>query len=150
MRLPCHEGRDIRCNTYFAKTSSFSSRAREGRDPLAAPAQHEPAGFNSRARMGRDRFPGARPPNAGLFQLTRPRGARLSDLKAGNPNQMFQLTRPRGARPPCASKLTTLQGFNSRAREGRDCCRRKHPCSGLGFNSRARAGRDDAAALNPR
>lgn len=76
MRLPCHEGRDIRCNTYFAKTSSFNSHAREGRDNFATAS-----GYNSTA-----------------FQLARPRGARpLRKLLVRNNQRVSTHAPARGA-----------------------------------------------------
>ena len=56
---------------------------------------------------------------------------------------LFQLTRPRGARLNVFLCLFQVAGFNSRARVGRD----SQPLSPLpnpnGFNSRARVGRDE-------
>ena len=57
--------------------------------------------------------------------------------------QWFQLTRPRGARPRSKKWISRANsGFNSRAREGRDCRSRRCNSRAGSFNSRAREGRD--------
>jgi len=75
--------------------------------------------FNSRARTGRDSLLIVRL-SAIVFQLTRPHGARLNQLRWLHLDQVFQLTRPHGARP-CPLDNTHYEiCFNSRARTGRD------------------------------
>ena len=76
--------------------------------------------FNSRAREGRDVFSRKVLSHLRLFQLTRPRGARLNEGDAACHEFKFQLTRPRGARLTVARSESRLSSFNSRAREGRD------------------------------
>ena len=76
--------------------------------------------FNSRAREGRDSPPVITTSGRSSFQLTRPRGARPALNTVNTLNTMFQLTRPRGARQIQNEEYTSLLGFNSRAREGRD------------------------------
>ena len=82
--------------------------------------------FNSRAREGRDECLGVRPLRP-LFQLTRPRGARLTRSEIGFGKTLFQLTRPRGARPGFGEYAYIATSFNSRAREGRDLRRLRSP-----------------------
>ena len=55
----------------------------------------------------------------------------------------FQSTRPRGARPSNTSVFTLTDGFNPRARAGRDCQECQTTLEIQCFNPRARAGRDD-------
>ena len=58
------------------------------------------------------------------FQSTRPRGARRAHLRRVVHPGRFQSTRPRGARRIDTSPLSSAhQGFNPRARAGRDGCR---------------------------
>ena len=57
---------------------------------------------------------------------------------------LFQSTRPRGARPLTKKKFTTLLDFNPRAHAGRDCCRCACQGGHWHFNPRAHAGRDTA------
>ena len=55
--------------------------------------------FNSRARVGRDGDVVKLLQGAGMFQFTRPRGARPMLLRLPLTSCAFQFTRPRGARP---------------------------------------------------
>ncbi len=57
----------------------------------------------------------------------------------------FQFTRPRGARLNQVGEFINGNRFNSRAREGRDHCRRAECNRLFCFNSRAREGRDTQA-----
>ena len=137
------EGRDVRAGDVFCRGhvsihapargatlfSFFSSlgricfnpRAREGRDLFGEPRRawldgvsiHAPA----RGATGVSRILCA---NIGMFQSTRPRGARHNSLHARRGHSMFQSTRPRGARPRCIIALVIAFCFNPRAREGRD------------------------------
>ena len=78
-----------------------------------------------------------------VFQSTRPRGARLDDYTAYTIYfYMFQSTRPRGARLVERFILMRRQGFNPRARGGRDVWRRDASDIEVCFNPRARGGRD--------
>ena len=57
---------------------------------------------------------------------------------------MFQLARPRGARLDGGVNFFRIAlSFNSRAREGRDNHRTGKTSSRMSFNSRAREGRDN-------
>ena len=99
--------------------------------------------FNPRAREGRDKSLGKRFLLMVRFQSTRPRGARPTSQSRLSGHDLFQSTRPRGARPsafkpsafavgvsihaPARGATTQTyrrvdgsQGFNPRAREGRD------------------------------
>ncbi len=55
---------------------------------------------------------------------------------------MFQFARPCRARPGGHLYLLEYDGFNSRARVGRDVASSKDEDRGGSFNSRARVGRD--------
>ena len=59
-------------------------------------------------------------PVLGLFQSTRPRGARQRITLRCPRNLVFQSTRPRGARPRGLQQLQAVTGFNPRAHAGRD------------------------------
>ena len=99
--------------------------------------------FNPRARVGRDGHGHVHSFQVAMFQSTRPRGARLLVSMASPLLRPFQSTRPRGARPGGGFELSHLpfvsihapawgatflmpasalgmQGFNPRARVGRD------------------------------
>ena len=103
-------------------------------------------------------------PRRGRVSIHAPaRGATLSRRVASG-ESLFQFTRPRGARRVFCGRRGLKNGFNSRAREGRDLilprlcavqrkfqftrprgARRRTSISGRrprGFNSRAREGRD--------
>ena len=107
-----------------------------------------------------------------LFQSTRPRGARQNRTVCNDMQPPFQSTRPRGARLGFVGLSTREQGFNPRARAGRDrsylfkparptrfqSTRPRGARPGLGtvlnvsyegFNPRARAGRDAARGGRP-
>jgi len=55
-----------------------------------------------------------------MFQSTRPRGARHVALILRCFEGQFQSTRPRGARPYSTAFSYAWDGFNPRARVGRD------------------------------
>ena len=144
----------------------FNSRAREGCDKDHDQGRDDGGGFNSRAREGRDRARSAFRLPVMLFQYTRPRGARLypggvlvqggvsihapaRGATDGQPGRVEKIdvsihAPARGATEPKRVKWCA-DGFNSRAREGRD--RWSGPRSGWSrsFNSRAREGRDSPA-----
>ena len=123
------------------------------------------ARFNPRARMGRDyqgcQFLGVH----AEFQSTRPHGARPRTTAAEVCDYLFQSTRPHGARRPRhhrhthqapvsihapawgATKVLMIfriqsEGFNPRARMGRDIGRGNAQGRSSRFNPRARMGRD--------
>ena len=147
-----------------APVRRFNPRARAGRDHSPARVPPGPCGFNPRARAGRDDdLAGAQDLN-GVFQSTRPRGARHSvdqeverraKVSIHAPargatlpttprmfSDVFQSTRPRGARPPAAPRTRPRPSFNPRARAGRDSYGERRFAIRTGFNPRARAGRD--------
>ena len=106
-----------------------------GRDSTTPCTTAAAAGFNPRARVGRDmaglwgqtidgvfqstRPRGARPPerqepkHARMFQSTRPRGARRRDWWTNDSPSMFQSTRPRGARRLCTAVRAKSKWFQS-------------------------------------
>ena len=78
-------------------------------------------GFNPRAREGRDKgcYYGYTPDRA--FQSTRPRGARRSIIPAKSDPLPVSIHAPaRGATLQYYTDMIICQGFNPRAREGRD------------------------------
>ncbi len=78
-----------------------------------------------------------------VFQSTRPHGARLTLLLKFLFNQGFN-PRARMGRDGAICGLAGVQSsFNPRARMGRDKEKRKKLAKVLGFNPRARMGRDD-------
>ena len=78
-----------------------------------------------------------------LFQFTRPRGARLVKAQRLGNVSMFQFTRPRGARHSCGRDNVALGMFQfTRPRGARRSVRCSGPRRADGFNSRAREGRD--------
>ena len=85
------------------------------------PAAPAPPGFNPRARAGRDHCYSAALTSSGVFQSTRPRGARH-----------LLLVR-------VAGRLIVSIHAPARGATGRSCCRRRRLAR---FNPRARAGRD--------
>ena len=112
-----------------ARPHSSSGRSRKSIVSIHAPAWGATAApgtdtplsrsFNSRARVGRD-VRSNLTYQQGLFQFTRPRGARLRRSRI----------------------ITMFTSFNSRARVGRDTISPKTCLSSRRFNSRARVGRD--------
>ena len=99
----------------------FNSRAREGRDKIAVICHRFNCSFNSRAREGRDKYEWQPPEGISVVSIHAPaRGATLLIMSTIS-TLKFQFTRPRGARPLHHEKDFVIQnGFNSRAREGRD------------------------------
>ena len=77
--------------------------------------------FNPRAREGRDMQHPARQAKRQQFQSTRPRGARPEDLGRGRDGELVSIHAPaRGATIDARLRYRMNQGFNPRAREGRD------------------------------
>ena len=62
--------------TRIKTNTSFNPRARMGRDFLLLPGHPRPPCFNPRARMGRDGYCPVIITGGGMFQSTRPHGAR--------------------------------------------------------------------------
>ena len=92
-----------------------------GRDPDRRQGKNRRVNFNSHARVGRDKSLSKGFSRSQAFQLTRPRGARPSNLSINCASVIFQLTRPRGARPRTKSPFGVVATyFNSHARVGRD------------------------------
>ena len=113
-----------------------------GRDATTSNKPRGTRGFNPRARVGRDAKEFAHLVYTFKFQSTRPRGARLCRRAMYQPRQnvsihapawgatsmlitpirppKFQSTRPRGARLRAAAAQVPYDGFNPRARVGRD------------------------------
>ena len=123
---------------------SFNSRAREGRDPRP-----------NRQVLSRYLFQLTRPRGARLvhdgkhlfvteFQLTRPRGARREpDAYIGDGYATFQLTRPRGARHARMRRHDRHARVSTHApARGATGADMETICAPAGFNSRAREGRD--------
>ena len=140
----------------------FNPRARKGRDNASYTSRFNICCFNPRARKGRDLAP-MRFMVVGMFQSTRPQGARPLDALLGLQAAVSIHAPARGA-TTSSSRSSQTWSFNPRARKGRD--RRRIPdqcmvsvsihapargatplstiCCGfsLGFNPRARKGRD--------
>ena len=92
-----------------------------GRDRLTRLRTPFYGGFNPRARMGRDIGAGELKFEQGVFQPTRPHGARRGVMRRMSCNKMFQPTRPHGARRSICLTHQRFDGsFNPRARMGRD------------------------------
>ena len=128
------------------QTGRFNPRAREGRDAAlrAERKTAEEVSIHAPAR-GATRH---HPDHDGdqQFQSTRPRGARHRSAGSRWREAAFQSTRPRGARLGSPRRKCGLNGFNPRAREGRDTRPRSSSVTRRSFNPRAREGRDQALA----
>ena len=122
----------------------FNPRARTGRDSIFLETENEMISFNPRARTGRDPYTpnffrilkkvSIHAPARGatlfaicyvyiyiLFQSTRPHGARRTELvHSTRATDRFQSTRPHGARQKTSADYFCSDGFNPRARTGRD------------------------------
>ena len=83
---------------YLSQRRCFNPRARVGRDFFKECYFNRFPCFNPRARVGRDFTSLVVYGMTGMFQSTRPRGARLDKGHAGSIFWLFQSTRPRGAR----------------------------------------------------
>ena len=142
-------GRDGSPGRRHPRGGSFNPRARAGRDSgkegpallhhkvsIHAPARGatkseshvqaiDPVSIHAPARGATRQKFRLQPP--ALFQSTRPRGARHAPWMIGNQKVLFQSTRPRGARLPTRVGPLLHQGFNPRARAGRDKTRRWEP-----------------------
>ena len=115
------EGRDSGFTTAIESIEGFNSRAREGRDDARLQRPEYIGGFNSRAREGRDRLQDV---GCAALRVSIHAPARGATTCGNSPAHggSFQFTRPRGARRMCADPgARRWRGFNSRAREGRDC-----------------------------
>ena len=169
--------------------TGFNPRARAGRDPLhcsgtlepVAVSIHAPARgatrndyqqlcrairFNPRARAGRDWVPIPKPAAGGVFQSTRPRGARRArgpraaarqrvsihapargatcpDSHRSTPVSVFQSTRPRGARQDggAAVRGRVLVSIHAPARGATALAAAGLPTEGLFQSTRPRGAR---------
>ena len=141
----------------------FNPRAHVGRDLHSVGAGCFKQSFNPRAHVGRD-CTGGRPALQGVFQSTRPRGARpdneqgvtgclyvsihaptwgaTEDGELYDGACQFQSTRPRGARPTIPALSFPRASFNPRAHVGRDLEHPVFPYCMRCFNPRAHVGRD--------
>mgnify|MGYP004565091383 FL=1 len=124
-----------------SRQSSFNSRAREGRDSLPLRRPRSIGSFNSRAREGRDDAPLQRSLVDPVSIHAPTRGATRREIVHAV-NVRFQFTRPRGARHPqnlpCRNHLVSIHA----PARGATCARARARLNGNGFNSRAREGRD--------
>ena len=102
--------------------------------------------FNSRAREGRDLRLSSEPFTSMLFQLTRPRGARRRGSPPPTRQGRFQLTRPRGARPSVIGFSSTGPPVSTHAPARGATSSGTASGAATSFNSRAREGRDLTAA----
>ena len=105
----------------FGNLASFNPRAREGRDSsFLAGRSGSGVSIHAPARGATERRASARL-CCTRFQSTRPRGARLRDIRYNQDRPRFQSTRPRGARRQIKpDRFIVMPCFNPRAREGRD------------------------------
>ena len=69
-------GATCSCGIPYIATDCFNPRARVGRDTVSTILSEYIVGFNPRARVGRDEHVRMMYDAAGMFQSTRPRGAR--------------------------------------------------------------------------
>ena len=122
-----------------AKSISFNPRARVGRDGRRPCRRRRRSRFNPRARVGRD-LRGADTPQTTEVSIRAPAWGATRPLSCSSGRLLFQSARPRGARPQRILGNQTRQGFNPRARVGRDDARVKAVTSV--FQSAARVGRD--------
>jgi len=97
----------------------FNSRARMGRDAMICIAARMIGCFNSRARMGRDLSDYSRD-QRGRVSIRAPAWGAMPTLRRSRRRGAFQFARPHGARFRPGWFAGLLDGFNSRARMGRD------------------------------
>ena len=120
----------------------FNPRARTGRDiGLAAGCRRTGVSIHAPAR-GATRWHASFTCHCGVFQSTRPHGARRSTDPNRVTKREFQSTRPHGARHADANAFVEEAGFNPRARTGRDLDDVANWEVPQCFNPRARTGRD--------
>ncbi len=100
--------------------SMFQSTRPHGARRLRGCRPCRPGRFNPRARTGRDPFLPRGPAISRQFQSTRPHGARRFGIRKALSPILFQSTRPHGARRRSSAACTSGEGFNPRARTGRD------------------------------
>ena len=119
----------------------FNSRAHGGRDRPSPTRGTGTSRFNSRAHGGRDRerLDGM---SVGFVSIHAPTGGATRRAHTLWSRGVFQFTRPRGARLGCQQSHDVLLSFNSRAHGGRDSMY-SYPSAAIPrFNSRAHGGRD--------
>ena len=101
------------------------------------------ASFNPRARVGRDHLCRGVEHGDGVFQSTRPRGARRDEAGLLEVSPVVSIHAPAwGATSPARANATAHRRFNPRARVGRDASGHVATSSSTCFNPRARVGRD--------
>ena len=159
------KGRDYALAMSSSPVPSFNSRARKGRDARRARRRSRRGCFNSRARKGRDTerhhhrrhhtsvsiHAPARGatiqigsiPFAEIVSIHAPARGATERISRESLVNKFQFTRPQGARRgACRAYQLLREGFNSRARKGRDRDFIRENGRIESFNSRARKGRD--------
>ena len=135
-------GRDSPRAKLAPYSKGFNPRARTGRDALSRTRKAAPPCFNPRARTGRDLTAQYAKRISAVSTHAPARGATRRTQRKREAS-MFQPTRPHGARrlrSCCARKHP--QGFNPRARTGRDVLSAQRLEIQGSFNPRARTGRD--------
>ncbi len=157
-------GRDHAFPFFSPSLAGFNPRARTGRDISPSVMPEPPIQFQSTRPHGArpaavaasfilvsfqsTRPHGARPRlhvsghSSHKFQSTRPHGARRVARTNEDWAQMFQSTRPHGARLKIQISSPSYDGFNPRARTGRDYTGPAPVSFESSFNPRARTGRD--------
>ena len=151
-------GRDSKRATGQYAPGGFNPRARVGRDIRASLRRPRTSCFNPRARVGRDHVvqvgfelfrvsihapawgatPGRSPQTLkdGMFQSTRPRGARRSLWSWYRRHAHVSIHAPAwGATPAGGRPSESPACFNPRARVGRDSAWRKRTSHVCGFQS---------------
>ncbi len=114
-----------------------------GRDSLTIGANPCIVGFNPRARVGRDELFYGLTDADGLFQSTRPRGARHMLKQSMLWLHVVSIHAPAwGATLLHYCKYGLYYSFNPRARVGRDAVNFLKSRGFYSFNPRARVGRD--------
>ena len=137
-------GRDVRRSRAALKNISFNPRARVGRDLPMNDTPEPVERFNPRARVGRDAIRVGEMMMSGLFQSTRPRGARLTRPSIAGVDSLVSIHAPAWGATTCEGLARLLvASFNPRARVGRDLTTLTSVVKGsASFNPRARVGRD--------
>ncbi len=106
--------------------------------------------FQSTRPWGRDQLQSALNYAIYKFQSTRPWGARRSLGSSCDTSRSFQSTRPWGARHMAKVGRPAGDGFNPRARGGRDCTSVPSPFTSLFQSTRPWGARPLSLALLPR
>ncbi len=99
-----HVGRDWSRRSFYQQRYGFNPRAHVGRDLLSTQTQADLLVSIHAPTWGATSSGCVTISQSGLFQSTRPRGARLPLIFSGSSRPLFQSTRPRGARQSDARK----------------------------------------------